>query len=182
MFASIAVRDRRALAIVALCAGGLIACSSSEEPSSIHTSVSWAYEFGTVAELRAAADLIAVVEVVEDRAVPSEPGSQRTVSFSNREVRVIESFAGAEGPTRIRIRQTDGISDDPLLVVGEQYLVFARYAESADVYVILGGPQGRFVIRGDAAVPLSQVYPGRGTGGLREPIALDDLRASDPEP
>jgi hypothetical protein len=55
--------------------------------------------------------------------------------------------------TIIAIRQSGGESnesiiyeetDDPPLEQGERFLGFMRYAEEEDVYVILGGPQGRF--------------------------------------
>lgn len=51
------------------------------------------------------------------------------------------------------------LADDPLLKKGEQVVGFLRYSEDHDVYIFLGGPQGRFVIQNGAVNSLDKIVP-----------------------
>ncbi|MGE5596168.1 MAG: hypothetical protein ACM3S1_09055 [Hyphomicrobiales bacterium] len=67
--------------------------------------------------------------------------------------------------------------DDPLFEAGAQYLLFLDL-RPGDLYVVLGGPQGRFVVTNGQVSSLSAVYPDRNIGDLKlSGVALADIAA-----
>ena len=52
--------------------------------------------------------------------------------------------------------KTVELSDDPLMSIGDSFLVFARKNDDG-TYTVLSGPQGRFVIEDDCVYSLNAV-------------------------
>ena len=68
------------------------------------------------------------------------------------------------------------IRDDPLMRVGDAYYLFL--SRRLDAYVVLGGPDGRFVVTEGVVSSLSARYPERGIDDVGiEGMAEDELRA-----
>jgi hypothetical protein len=91
------------------------------------------------------------------------------IPFTDFTFTVDEVLAGALKSEAVVVRQTGGVNsrgnyellDDPLMKVGETYVLFLRYDEATKVHVVLGGPQGRFVSDGMTVSALSIAFPGR---------------------
>jgi hypothetical protein len=59
---------------------------------------------------------------------------------------------GAEGANLVT-----EVHDDPLLKEGDSIFGFLRYSAEHDIYVIVGGPQGRFIDQGNQVSSLDSV-------------------------
>jgi hypothetical protein len=152
----------------------LAGCGAAAEPRPAETrsiEVSWAEGASSTGELSEKAEAVVVgsVESTETAEV-TDFGA-----LTDATIRV-DTWAKSTGeePETIVIRQTGGVADgvffqvddDPLLQVGERGVFFVRYVADRGVYVVLGGPTGRFTVSGDNAVPL----PGsamNGSGALK---------------
>lgn len=51
------------------------------------------------------------------------------------------------------------LSDDPLIKEGERFLGFLDYSKEHDVYAIVGGPQGRYLLENGSISSLDTVNP-----------------------
>ena len=89
-------------------------------------------------------------------------------TFTEFQVEVVKALKGADEGDAFRVLQT-GIStdtmifeieDDPLLVIGDEYLIFGEYNNLGTV-TILGGPQGRYIYEDDmiSSLTSSDGYP-----------------------
>jgi hypothetical protein len=88
-----------------------------------------------------------------------------TTDFDFRVDRVVKG--NLKPQDTITIRQTGAqnstflivVEEDPLLTQGETLLGFMRYADGHDVHVIIGGPQGRFVVQNGLVNSMDNLYP-----------------------
>ena len=90
------------------------------------------------------------------------------IPFTEFQVEVVKALKGADEGDAFRVLQT-GIStdtmifeieDDPLLVIGDEYLIFGEYNNLGTV-TILGGPQGRYIYEDEmiSSLTSSDGYP-----------------------
>lgn len=159
---TIVKRIQAPLAITFIAALSLTGCGAHQEPevrSTQSVELSWADGASSKGELVRKADAI-VVGTVQSTEVAEMtdfgPLTDATIS--------VDTWAKSKDtrPDEITIRQTGGVvdgvfyevEDDPLLQVGEKGVFFVRYDGNTGVYVVLGGPTGRFKVNGDEAVPL----------------------------
>ncbi len=150
------------LVLMIITALSLTACGSQEEPQARSTQaveLSWADGVSSKEELIQKADAV-VVGTVQSTDL-AEATSFGALTDATIAVETWVKSLDAE-PEEITIRQTGGVADgvlyevedDPLLTVGEKGVFFVRYDANTGVYVILGGPTGRFQVTGDDANPL----------------------------
>lgn len=181
------VRLAAAMVLPAVIALLLTGCAPAEsrpaEAETCSLEASWADGASTKAELIDQAEAV-VVGTVEATKAADE---QDALPFTDASIRVQAWAKSDDGgqPETIVIRQTGGevkgrlcqVRDDPLLVVGEQGVFFVRESPDAGVYMILGGPTGRFTVIGDQAQPL----PGSIIAGITtQDVAqlIEEVRAS----
>lgn len=141
------------------------ACSSKktdskyyEEYTKIPMSYKWKQNYGRVRELAASADLIAYITIKDMR--PDES----TVSAHTIYTAEIDELMFGEKAEQIQIYAIGGVKveegviyeliDDPLMSVGDRYLIFAEKNDDG-TYSVLSGGQGRFVINDDKISSLS---------------------------
>ena len=127
--------------------------------------VSWAEFFETMEELCAEADLIAVgtvqeIEGVTEITTGQAPWGPVGYYLTDFVFSVEQVLKGPGNATEATICQTGAsgqweIRNDPLLRVGDEYVVFLGELKGGG-YNILGGPQGRFRIIGDEV--FSMIY------------------------
>ena len=163
----------------------LAGCAAATEPGPVPTrslEPSWAEGATSLGELIEKADAV-VVGTVESTAAAEEAEFGALTDSTIR----VETWAksASEEPETMVIRQTGGVADgvffqiedDPLLRVGERGVFFVRHAADRGVYVVLGGPTGRFTVTGDDAVP----FPGSALGGLapqKMDLLIQEVRGS----
>lgn len=138
---------------------------SSYEGGGYHVSRTWG-GYTDLATLAAQAQLV-VIATVESEA---QLWLDDNIAITDATMIVAAALKGAvvEGD-RIKVRQTGGrdsegqlreVVDDPLMERGTQYLLFLWEGEDGLRYV-WAGPEGRFVVSGDAIVALSDWYDDR---------------------
>jgi len=128
-------------------AGGLLVPGNTGRETQ-YLQVSWAYNYQDIAEISRASDVVALVKV---------DGLGRSyeyegVPFSEFKVTVLEGVYGSRTGGSLTILMTGmetntrvvEVIDDPLMQVGEEFLVFCK-ANTDGTYQILGGPEGRLV-------------------------------------
>lgn len=111
-----------------------------------YLSASWNYNYNDIQEISIDSDLIALVQVNKLISESQENG----IPYSTFEVQVIDPIYGCEKGETFPLYMTGSendqkkieIIDDPLLEVGQAFLVFTQKNEDG-TYKILGGPQGR---------------------------------------
>lgn len=138
--------------------------NSNKEP--LYLTASYSYNYASVDELCNASDLVAVIQIT-DTMDTSETIDH--IPMSDYQAAVLsaakEDFNGQD----ISIKMTGGLSksgrrmeiaDDPLMEIGDQYLVFLKENQDGS-YRILGGPAGRFVYneKNDTATSLCLANP-----------------------
>lgn len=115
----------------------------------VYASASWANSYNSINDLAQSSDIIAVVEVLErTNSYYYNPG----LPITEFNVKVCMPINGVEENDTFTVMQTGicsetktvEIEDDPLLEIGEKYLIFG-YKNDMNSVTILGGPQGRFV-------------------------------------
>lgn len=125
--------------------------------------ISWAYAYDNVEQLSIKADLIVVGRIAKVIAETSEGiWGAGHLYFTDFSFDVDKVLKGKE-VKQITIHQTGAVgkqevSDDPLFVPGEQYILFLHEYEDGK-YFVLGGPQGRFKIVGDEVFTMNRVLP-----------------------
>lgn len=131
----------------------LIVCIAwSSKPSSPeHTVVhaSWPKSYTEIGDLTYDSDIIALVEVT---GINKTYYVNNNIPFTDYNVKVVTPIKGADADEQLIITQTGinsknlifEIEDDPLLKVGNTYLIFG-YNNEVGTVTILSGPQGRFV-------------------------------------
>ena len=116
----------------------------------IEISASWAYGYPDIMSLTYASDLIGVIEVIDIDSVEIIGEYEQPAIYMTTYLAKVYSAILAEDEV-IRIVMTGKnddeqlieIADDPLMVVGEKWLIFARLNDRQS-YTILSGPNGRF--------------------------------------
>ena len=116
--------------------------------------VSWPYAYRSLAEVADASDLVAVGTVVgrHDAPLGNTAGGLPETRFDLSVVRTLRGTA----PVQLVVTQSGGtdslgiveVADDPLMIVGSDYLLFMRWVPDRGVFAIVGGPQGRLVVEG----------------------------------
>jgi len=125
--------------------------------------------YGDIPSLKADADLVARGEIVGCRSVNSQETAIGSIYFTDFSFQIESVLHGAASQSAIVIHQTGGIvggrtvevMEDPLMEVGDRYVLFLKQGTS-ELYYVLGGPQGRFVVHDERVSSLSAVYTDRG--------------------
>ncbi len=118
---------------------------------------SWGYNYRDVEELTENSDYIAIVNVKDSKSFYYEilPKTLYTVETT-------QSIYGETDDVQLVFTggvfedKTVELSDDPLMSIGDSFLVFARKNDDG-TYTVLSGPQGRFVIEDDCVYSLNAV-------------------------
>jgi hypothetical protein len=115
--------------------------------------------YSSLADLRRDSTLIARGTIV---AVGGFDSSQNVTQFVFRITRVIVGNLSA-GSTDITVLQHNGgLVYDPPMQVGDELILFMRKSARLDMsgaYVVVGGPQGRFIIRSGKVYSVGDLYP-----------------------
>lgn len=132
---------------------------------------SWDYKYSGVEELSSDCDIIAKVKVTSQTNGPKMTSRLMSTIFTAKVEDLIYGFDEKE----IDIFMTGGIdhdqkiiweiSDDPLMNIGDEFIVFADKNEDG-TYTILGGPQGRFVIDNDCIYSLTEYNSAESAEGI----------------
>ncbi len=129
--------------------------SGAGDIPTVQIDASWAYGYGSLAELTNAADLVVVGRVGE---VLSDGPDQETPSVGATTYRLnIDTVIKGVPAGAVVIKQTGGtvngvrqiVADDPMMNVGERFVFYLqRVAKGPYVgdYSVLGGPQGRLPV------------------------------------
>lgn len=165
---------------------GLVASQDSagrlqDDATTTSVSASWAFGYGDIATM--AADSRVIVRGQPTAVLAERRGE---LIFSTYTFNVEESAKGSlETGTEIRLLQTGGtlgdesmvVSDDPLLDVHQEYVLFLQYSAEEDLYFIAGGPMGRFVVNEGMARTLSGWYPDRNISSIAgaDGMTVDEL-------
>lgn len=151
--------------VLLLAAASLMACSAQAESApnarGLSTTVrrvaieaSWSRFYSGVADLGKNADLVAVGDVV---GIAYEGSDKQTQDIAATGFVFRPIAMNLAGSADIIVKQTGGrlgnvvqeVTDDPLMQVGSQYLLFLRRVTDGPYigqYFVLGGPQGRFEV------------------------------------
>ena len=157
---------------------------SETEPETVFISASSVVNYTSLDALMRASDLIVVGKVTnansEIETHPADPRAQLVTTYFTIEIE--SHLYGDQSAETLGIRQMGGsardvrqeLEGDPLFEVGDTYLLFMRRDPESPRFVVLGGADGRFVVNGDRALALSEVYPDRdikdsGLGSLNLP-------------
>lgn len=122
---------------------------------------SWIYRYSGIEELSSDCDIIAKVKVTSRRNGPKMTSQLMSTIFTAK----IEDLIYGSDEKEIDIFMTGGIdheqkiiqeiSDDPLMNIGDEFIIFADKNEDG-TYTILGGPQGRFVVDNECVYSLRE--------------------------
>lgn len=187
--------------VSAILLGLLAGCSNAEQPDApddpsvlqddtsmsngetIYLEVSWAMGYDDLDSLTRDAVLVVEGHVTRQTNTSTETAEAGDVSgtlvFSDFEFEVDETLKGSESSSSITLHQTGGtvndrsmeVRDDPLIEVGERYILFLLEDPNASgTFYVLGGPAGRLVVDQGVVQSLSMIYPERG---------IDDLGTTD---
>ncbi len=125
---------------------------------------SWSYAYSDVQELADKSDLIIKGKVISSVTLENE-FSNNDLIFTSHTVEVIEVVKGYVETKNIEIYQTGGetknvfssVVDDPLFKEGDIMVLFLRKSDTVvNRYIVLGGPQGRFMVNDDAVYSMSE--------------------------
>lgn len=132
---------------------------------------SWHYGYCGVGELSANSDVIAKVKITGSKIGPDIAPELMSTIFTAK----VEELIYGSNEKEIDIFMTGGIDheqkrileihDDPLMNIGDEFMVFAQKNEDG-TYTILGGPQGRFVIDNDCVYSLTEYNSGDSAEGI----------------
>lgn len=138
-------------------------CSSKpsyEDYGRVSMSASWSNYYGSVEELAKASDIVAVIKTTG-----AECSTQQGIHFTTYDAQVKQLVYGTD-EKNIQIFMTGGIdekekmiyelSDDPLMQINNEFLIFARKNDNG-TYTILSGPQGRFEIKDGRVYSLNEI-------------------------
>lgn len=144
----------------------LNACGQKESIERITASATWDTYYENIQEIALSSDIICVVKVLN--VADTYYKTDYNIPFTEFQVEVVKALKGADEGDAFRVLQT-GIStdtmifeieDDPLLVIGDEYLIFGEYNNLGTV-TILGGPQGRYIYEDEmiSSLTSSDGYP-----------------------
>lgn len=134
---------------------------SSNETNKTYLNSSWSYSYADVDDLSNNSDIIALIKVgsiADSETVDSIP-------FTTFNVQVENAIYGCENNEELKIYMTGFVGDneiqevidDPLLVEGDEFLIFAK-RNSDGTCTILSGPQGRLKYQDGEVSSLKYVY------------------------
>ncbi len=136
-------------------------CSSktdSEQYQKVTMFASWSYGYASIEEMAKTSDIVAIVKIT---GTESKPDSG--IHFTNYIADVKQLIRGND-EKEITIYMTGGIDeeqkviyelgDDPLMQIGDEFLIFARKNQDG-TYTILSGPQGRYEVKDNCVYPLN---------------------------
>ena len=140
-------------------------------PSEGIAQASWPIRYATIAEITKDADLI-VVASVNNIVGTREMGPELITTQFELTIDDVIKGSSSSG-SKIIIQQTGGtvgeksirVSDDPLLQNDIKYILFLREFEPQK-YVIVGGPQGRFIIQNGRVYSMIVVVSPKDKAGL----------------
>ena len=134
--------------------------------------------FTTLEEIVANADAIIIADVDRCIKVHSHPKSKE-IRLTDFEVTAEKTIRGdiPAGKTLTVQLVTSGLGSDRLMNSGERYVFFLTYNQVTSSHVLVGGPQGRFLIEdGERVYSLDAIYPDMGFISVKENgKALDDF-------
>lgn len=128
---------------------------------------SWAVGYGSLAQIVADSQAVITGTVVSARPFQHQPDGLLMTEYA---VDVASASKGdVRASDRVLVVQTGGVlngkgmefGDDPLMRVGESYLLFLQRPEGSPTYAASGGPLGRYIIASDVVRSRSVDYPGR---------------------
>jgi hypothetical protein len=183
------------MGLVAITAMFSLNRNNNQDNASVETvsEVSWANSYKNLEELSDVADMIAVGEVKDVLGVTSDVVSEArwgpiSLHFTDFSFSVDQVLKGPRAVSEILIHQTgakgkDEISDDPLLEIGDKYVLFLHEYETGKYY-ILGGPQGRFQIINEHVFSMNNILtdkvfltPGLDVKGIEKDSFIDSIIA-----
>jgi hypothetical protein len=159
--------------------------SCATAPSSSTIILDWAYGYSNLKEMKNAADR--VVEGV----VMGSSTSGCEIPVTHYAVKARLMIKGIISSSLIQVAQTGGmigtskqeVRDDPLMQTGDRVILFLHLDPQTGIYGILGGPQGRLVVRNQLVYSLNTLYPDRNIdiinwtiNGLPHATVLDQLQ------
>jgi len=157
------------LAIISINATALfITYTNVPNTSEIIIDADWVNLYPNFKELADSSDLIirgVVLDSISYKLELSEPTSAPLL-LTNYTIKIEEIIKGYEDSEIINVRMTGGRLDGkvisvrgcPLMKKGETVILFLkRFAK--DNYYVIGGPQGRFIIKGGKVYSLGEIYP-----------------------
>lgn len=141
---------------------------------------SWAYSYGSIAEMKGAADAVVYGSFVNTGTASRTSDGIPFTDFQFQVSSVLYNPRSVLTDTTITIHQTGGvfgsqefeIADDPLFRQGEQSVLFLRRIGQNNFTVL--NPQGRFTVEGDLVHAASEFHIQAFTGS----VPLDQFLAS----
>lgn len=132
--------------------------TSMEDFEKVSMSASWAYGYGSIKEMTQSSDIVAIIKVTG-----AESMLNSGIHFTNYTARVKQLICGND-EKEIKVHMTGGVddtnkkiyelNDDPLMQIGDEFLIFARKNQD-ETYTILTGPEGRYVVKNGCVYPLN---------------------------
>lgn len=132
--------------------------TSMENYEKVSMSASWAYGYGSIEEMTQSSDIVAIIKVTDSECEP-----KNGIHFTNYTAQVKQLICGND-EKEIKLHMTGGVdddekkiyelNDDPLMQIGDEFLIFARKNQDK-TYTILTGTQGRYIIKDDCVYPLN---------------------------
>jgi len=148
----------------------LITCVTTvltlKNETKIDMGASWAYSYSSIEELKNTADIIVQGFVVSSISCKQKTSdSARFLPTTNHTFIVEKILKGNNDEKTIIIHQTGGtvrgkkmeFTDNPLLTKYTKTILFLRKI-APNYYHIIGGPQGRFIIRNKKVYSIGEVY------------------------
>ncbi len=134
------------------------AAAQSTSPHAVRLAADWP-DYGTLTDLKTHADL--VIHGTISKRISSTTSSVPTTVFTEQIQGDLYHRNGYAAGSTMEIVQTGGIAnnttyevvDDPLFQPGEEVVLFVRHTDTPHVYVVLGGPQGRFEVANGTITP-----------------------------
>ena len=155
---------KKTLVYVLICSIVAVIVVNSALPRTTISEASWAHYYKSVDELYTRADLVILCEVSSSISYYEKASifGEKDIS-TNYTMKILEVYKGTPENKNIIVHQTGGklgnkvhyISDDPLIDHEKMILFLRRYHYSQ--YAILGGPQGRYIIRNDNVYSIGEV-------------------------
>ncbi len=151
-----------AIAAAAILLGALyLRGGTSVTPHVVVLHASWAQNYNSVHDLATDADAVVIARVT-GIATEGPDVSTPSVLATRFQLAVQRTVKGVPG-TSLVVKQTGGtdagltqlMEGDPLLVVGDDYLLYLRQVHDgpyAGDYFVLGGPAGRFGVAADGGL------------------------------
>lgn len=149
-------------------------------PKDMQAEGSYAVSYGSLQQLKSDSLVIAHGRVAGVDKVNKDFPPQLGSTYFLFEVQELVNSKAATLPERIVVRQyghSDSqvnreLREDPLMKVGEDYVLFLKLSDDKQFYWVTGGPQGRFAVRS------GKVYSQGKQGGLGD-YGIDGRDVSD---